>query len=123
MCIKLSDKVKYRVKDGYVTAWKVITVENTSEYFGYTFKHGANVAEQTRARKSPWSCGSAGYTSGFHCFLRKKDAVEWNPSATIYKIIKVLIREEDITSKGYQGPTHSHVVVAKRIEIPSLEGC
>jgi len=122
MCLHHKSDFPLRVKDGYVTAWKVVTKYNRTSNRFFQLKLGQNKA------KTSWSKltddNNILYKSGFHCFTSRASARFWRDLCVFFnkrKIIKVKIKEEDIHTKGLQ--SNRKVVVASRIEIDSFDHC
>ena len=124
MCLSNVSEVKTRVKDGYITAWKVIHVDNTGDFQRECqFVEGIN---KDKTRRKFLCAGYKGrkYKVGFHCWKTRaaaRTARSWTVNIYDRKIVKVLINPENVVATGEQ--FGYEVIVANEIEIPSLKHC
>ena len=123
MCLNRNrrETEKYHAKTKPIVAWKVIAVKryngkvfSLSPFvmgFGFLWKEGLNQS----SRLSVVDCYCTTRNSGFHCFLRRKDARnlvksmintnKWNLNYSQndgykYRVIKVLIEPKDVIMAG-----------------------
>ena len=121
MCLSYQSSFPLKEKDGFITAWKVIKKEDRSELFNYWWEKGVNETNPFWKPNVICDNTSAGYLSGFHCFVTREGARRWKAKGTYedLKIIKVFIKPEHITAKGFQ--EFRKVVVASEVTVKSLK--
>lgn len=133
MCLQRIKDIPLRVnKNGYIQAWKLISKDNGGDHYDYKFKIGVNRSKKSVNISGLGTLDKINYTLGFHCFTNRRDARIWRNESGGFghkedggKLIKVFIKPEDVIIMGEQivGIAGLKCLVAKRIEIKSLEHC
>ena len=123
MCLSNLCEVEYEVSRGYITAYKVVTVQNETGDMCFKLNTGVNEAGPIPEEiKMNWGYSSESYKAGFHCFVSRRHARVYRDGYE--KVIKVLVKPEDIVATGVQFFHNEYcpVIVAKNIKINSFKG-
>lgn len=126
MCLDKVQKFRVRkdLKEKEYYAWKIFILNSTglrSPYFAKKIYRLENVWLKSHNRQLYYNNVFNSYTSGFHCYLTKRDALIekseiWDLDDNTNTIIKKVLLRKIITT-GLQ--SSKRVVVAKEIYIPS----
>ena len=123
MCLSNLCEVDYKVSRGYITAYKVVTEQNETGDMCFKLNTGVNEAGSYPQKIfMNWGYSSESYKAGFHCFVSRRHARTYCDGYE--KVIKVLVKPEDIVATGVQFFKNEYcpVIVAKNIKINSFKG-